>query len=96
MFTRLRRWWATGSPLWQRLMAYGTLAVVAFAAGQTVAILGGSMWLSLGLATVAAVVLCVNFFLLTVARARGERVYSPGWYRKFQRAARARAAGSSR
>ncbi|WP_223206515.1 hypothetical protein [Streptomyces xanthii] len=95
MYARLRRWWATGSPLWQRLVVCGTLTIGAFVAGQTVAILGGRAWLSLGLAAVAAAALCVGAFLLMMARARGEHVYSPRWYRKFQQDARARAAGNS-
>jgi len=77
-------------------MAYGTLAAVTVVAGQTMAILDGSVWFPLAFTAVAATALCVGFCLLVEVRFGGERVYSPGWYRKFQQAARARAAGSSR
>jgi hypothetical protein len=96
MYTRLRYWWASGSPLWQRMVVCGAVTVGAYAAGQTVTILRGSVWLSLGLAAVAAAALAVGTFLLVMARARGEHIRSPRWYRKFQQAARARAAGGSR
>lgn len=93
MYTRLRRWWAAGSLLWQQLVVCGTLTVIAYGAGQAVTFLGGSVWLSLSLAAVAMVALSVGAYRLTAARARGERVYSPDWYRKFQRDARASRAG---
>ena len=94
MYTRLRRWWATGSPLWQRLVVCGTLTVTAYGAGQAVVINNGSVLLAFALIVVALVAMGVGTFLLTVARVRGEHVYSPRWYRKFQQEARARAEGS--
>ncbi|MGW9436768.1 hypothetical protein [Streptomyces sp. NPDC055607] len=95
MYTRLRYWWASGSPLWQQMAVCGAVTVGAYAAAQIMTILHGSVWLSLGLAAVAAAALAVGTFLLVMARARGEHIRSPRWYRRFQQAARARAAGGS-
>ncbi|MFE9406850.1 hypothetical protein ACFYNY_34645 [Streptomyces sp. NPDC006530] len=94
MYVRLRRWWASGSPLWQRLVVCGTVTVTAYGAAQVATILNGHELLTFGLIAVAFVALSVGAFSLGMARARGEHIYSPRWYRKFQQEAHARAEGS--
>ncbi|GHH54651.1 hypothetical protein [Streptomyces candidus] len=94
MYAQLRRWWASGSPLWQRLVVCGVLTVTAYGAAQVATILKGHVLLVFGLIVVALVALSVGTFLLVMARARGEGIYSPRWYRKFQQEAWAHSEGS--
>lgn len=94
MYVRLRRWWASGSPLWQRLVVCGALTVTAYGAAQVATILNGHVLLVFGLIVVALAALSVGAFSLMLARARGEHIYSPRWYRQFQQEARARAEGN--
>ncbi|RPK32461.1 hypothetical protein EES39_38905 [Streptomyces sp. ADI92-24] len=94
MYVRLRRWWASGSPLWQRLVVCGTVTVTAYGAGLVAKLLNGHVLLVFGFIVVALAALSVGAVSLGMAWAGGEHVYSPRWYRKFQREARARAAGS--
>ncbi|MGW9440665.1 hypothetical protein [Streptomyces sp. NPDC055607] len=92
MYTRARYWWASGSTPWQRLAVCGTLAVGGFVSGLAVDLLGGGTALAFGLALVAAAALGAGGFILMMARAGGEGVHSPGWYRRFQQDVHARAA----
>lgn len=86
--TKLRRWWAMGSPMWRRLTAASAVAVATFIAAVGSALLGGAPWVTFGLAGSAAACVAVFSFTLVMARARGEHVFSPGWYLKVREAAR--------